>query len=204
MTLSKICPRLHPSAYLSINLRINWIISRIPCRISKIIFVQGSYESLAMPNGKTRQYCKITVCYKWGWALYFTLYNVSTYLGTLLDITCLFGCQRLPSAQIDYIFHKAQRTVRLNNKIPPKIRLKKVVTLHWLIILMLATIWQILKMKNLKRICTCISVVWITLRNHIKLINFWPILAIWNHCSVQRRTYSYFLLIDLCQYDSSI
>ena len=52
---------------LSMNMRINWIISRIPCGISKTIFVQGSYESLAMPNGKTRQgpfsmiqYCKIT------------------------------------------------------------------------------------------------------------------------------------------------
>ena len=31
------------------------IISGIPRGISKLIFVQGSYESLAMPNGKTRQ-----------------------------------------------------------------------------------------------------------------------------------------------------
>jgi hypothetical protein len=67
--LSKNSLRLGPSAYLSRNLRINWIISRIPCRISKIIFVQGSYESLAMLNSKTRQavfsmiqYCKIAVC----------------------------------------------------------------------------------------------------------------------------------------------
>ena len=67
--LSKICLWLHPSAYLSINLGIKWIISRIPRGISKIIFVQRSYESLAMLDGKTRQglfsmiqYCKITVC----------------------------------------------------------------------------------------------------------------------------------------------
>ena len=44
-----------PSAYLSIYLRIDWIMSRIPCGISEIIFVQGSYESLAMLDGKTRQ-----------------------------------------------------------------------------------------------------------------------------------------------------
>ena len=47
VTLFKICLRLRPSAYLSINLRKNWIISRIPRGISKIILVQGSYESLA-------------------------------------------------------------------------------------------------------------------------------------------------------------
>ena len=70
MTLSKICLRLCPSAYLSINLGIKWIISRIPRGISKIIFVQVSYESLAILDGKTRQgpfsmiqYCKITVWY---------------------------------------------------------------------------------------------------------------------------------------------
>ena len=39
-------------SYLSINLRIDWIIW---IWISKIIFVQGSYESLAMLDGKTRQ-----------------------------------------------------------------------------------------------------------------------------------------------------
>ena len=55
VTLSKICLRFRPSAYLSINLRINRIISGIPRGISKIIFVQGFYKSLAMPNGKTRQ-----------------------------------------------------------------------------------------------------------------------------------------------------
>ena len=37
VTLSKICLRLRPSAYLSINLRMNWIISRIPWGISKDI-----------------------------------------------------------------------------------------------------------------------------------------------------------------------
>jgi hypothetical protein len=35
--------------------RIDWIISRIPHRISKIIFVYGSYEFLAMLEGKTRE-----------------------------------------------------------------------------------------------------------------------------------------------------
>ena len=35
--------------------RINWIISRIPHRISKIIFVYGSYEFLAVLEGKIRE-----------------------------------------------------------------------------------------------------------------------------------------------------
>ena len=52
VTLSKICLRLRPNAYLSINLRINWIISRIPRWILKILFVLGFYEALAKPNGK--------------------------------------------------------------------------------------------------------------------------------------------------------
>ena len=39
VTLSRICLRLRPSAYLSLNLGTNLIISRIPQRISKIIFV---------------------------------------------------------------------------------------------------------------------------------------------------------------------
>ena len=33
----------------------NWIISRIPHRISKNIFAKGSYESLSMLEGKTRK-----------------------------------------------------------------------------------------------------------------------------------------------------
>ena len=40
---------------IRINLGIKWIISRIPRGISKIIFVQGSYESLVMLDGKNRQ-----------------------------------------------------------------------------------------------------------------------------------------------------
>ena len=35
--------------------RINWIISTIPHRISKILFVYGSYEFLAMLEGKIRE-----------------------------------------------------------------------------------------------------------------------------------------------------
>ena len=42
-----------PSMCLSERiLRMNWTISRIPCWISKNIFVLGSYESLAMLEGK--------------------------------------------------------------------------------------------------------------------------------------------------------
>ena len=46
-----LCPA--PSKCLSE--RINWIISRIPHRISKIIFVYGSYEFLAILEGKIRE-----------------------------------------------------------------------------------------------------------------------------------------------------
>ena len=38
-----------------LTLRINWIISRILHWISKIIFVYGSYEFLAMLEGKIRE-----------------------------------------------------------------------------------------------------------------------------------------------------
>ena len=34
---------------------VDWIISRIPHRISKILFVYGSYEFLAMLEGKIRE-----------------------------------------------------------------------------------------------------------------------------------------------------
>ena len=65
LTFSKKCPA--PSKCLSE--RINWIISTIPHRISKILFVYGSYEFLAMLESKIReapffkvQSGKITVC----------------------------------------------------------------------------------------------------------------------------------------------
>ena len=55
-----------PSKALSV--RINWITSRIPQRISKILFVLGSYEYLERLKGKIRvtpfikvQSTKITV-----------------------------------------------------------------------------------------------------------------------------------------------
>ena len=57
VTLSKTFLRHHPSVYLSLNLGINWIISRIPQRIS--IFYYGSYKFLAILE--QIQYCKITV-----------------------------------------------------------------------------------------------------------------------------------------------
>ena len=69
VTLSKICLRLHPSAYLSINLGIDWIVSRIPCGISKILFVQGwRMAELDRSLFSMIQYCKITVwsCIDWG------------------------------------------------------------------------------------------------------------------------------------------
>jgi len=52
LTLSKKCLRLRPNA---LSERINWIISTIPHRISKILFVYGSYEFLAMLEGKIRE-----------------------------------------------------------------------------------------------------------------------------------------------------
>ena len=53
LTLSKQCLRPAPSKCLSE--RINWIISTIPHRISKILFVYGSYQFLAMLEGKIRE-----------------------------------------------------------------------------------------------------------------------------------------------------
>ena len=55
LTLSKKCLRLRLAPSKCLSERINWIISRIPRWISKNIFVQGSYESLAMLEGKTRK-----------------------------------------------------------------------------------------------------------------------------------------------------
>ena len=69
LTLSKKCLRLRPAPSKCLSERINWIISTIPHRISKNLFVYGSYEFLAMLEGKIREgpfsmfhYCKITVC----------------------------------------------------------------------------------------------------------------------------------------------
>ena len=69
LTLSKKCLRLRPALSKCLSERINWIISTIPHRISKILFVYCSYELLAMLEGKIReapffkvQSCKITVC----------------------------------------------------------------------------------------------------------------------------------------------
>ena len=55
LTLSKKYHRLCLAPSKCLSERINWIISRIPHRISKIIFVYGSYEFLAMLQGKIRE-----------------------------------------------------------------------------------------------------------------------------------------------------
>ena len=55
LTLSKKCLRLHPAPSKCLSERINWIISTIPHRISKILFFYGSYEFLAMLEGKIRE-----------------------------------------------------------------------------------------------------------------------------------------------------
>jgi len=55
LTLSKKCLRLRPALSMCLSERINWIISRIPHRISKILFVYGSYEFLAVLEGKIRE-----------------------------------------------------------------------------------------------------------------------------------------------------
>ena len=54
LTLSKKCLRLQPALSKCLSERINWIFSTIPHRISKILFVHGSYEFLAMVEGKIR------------------------------------------------------------------------------------------------------------------------------------------------------
>ena len=54
LTLSKKCLRLRPAPSKCLSERINWIIWRIPHRISKILFVYSSYEFLAMLEGKIR------------------------------------------------------------------------------------------------------------------------------------------------------
>ena len=72
LTLSKKCLRLRPAPSKYLSERINWTISTIPHRISKILFVYGSYDFLAMLEGKIReapffkvQSCKITVWFGW-------------------------------------------------------------------------------------------------------------------------------------------
>ena len=54
LTLSKKCLKLCPALSMCLSDRINWIISRIPHRISKILFVYGYYEFLAMLEGAVR------------------------------------------------------------------------------------------------------------------------------------------------------
>ena len=70
LTLFKKYLGLRPAPSKCLSERINWIISGIPHRISKILFVYGSYEFLAMLEDKIRetpffkvQYGKIIVCY---------------------------------------------------------------------------------------------------------------------------------------------
>merc|ERR1719278_1567618 len=55
LTLSKKCHRFRPALSKCLFERINWIISTIPHRISKILFVYGFYEFLAMLEGKVRE-----------------------------------------------------------------------------------------------------------------------------------------------------
>ena len=69
LNLFIICLRIHPAPSKCLSQRISWIISRIPHRISKILFALGADEFLAMLEGKVReapffkvQSGKITVC----------------------------------------------------------------------------------------------------------------------------------------------
>ena len=55
LTLFKKYLGLRPAQSKCLSERINWIISGIPHRISKILFVYGSYEFLAMLEGKIRE-----------------------------------------------------------------------------------------------------------------------------------------------------
>ena len=55
LTLSQKLLRVRPAPSKFLSERINWIISTIPHRISQILFVYGSYEFLAMLEGKFRE-----------------------------------------------------------------------------------------------------------------------------------------------------
>ena len=55
LNLSQKFLRLRPAPSKCLSERINWIISTIPHRISKILFVYGSYEFLAVVEGKIRE-----------------------------------------------------------------------------------------------------------------------------------------------------
>ena len=55
LTLSKKCLRLRPAPSKCLFESLDWIISRIPHRIAKILFVYGSYEFLATLEGKIRE-----------------------------------------------------------------------------------------------------------------------------------------------------
>ena len=55
LTLSQKFLRLCPAPSKCLFERINWIISRIPHRISKILFALGADEFLAMLKGKIRE-----------------------------------------------------------------------------------------------------------------------------------------------------
>ena len=55
LTLSKKCLRLCPNPSKCLSKRINWIISRIPHRISKILFALGADEFLAVQESKIRE-----------------------------------------------------------------------------------------------------------------------------------------------------
>ena len=55
LTLSKKCLRLRPALSKFLSEEINRIISTIPHRISKILFVYGSYEFSGMLEGKIRE-----------------------------------------------------------------------------------------------------------------------------------------------------
>jgi hypothetical protein len=55
MTSFEVLSKCHYLTFSKKCLRINWIISRIPHRISKILFVYGSYEFLAMLEGRIKE-----------------------------------------------------------------------------------------------------------------------------------------------------
>ena len=55
LTSSRKCLRLRPAPSKRLSEKINWIIARIPHRISKILFIDGSNELPAMLKGKIRE-----------------------------------------------------------------------------------------------------------------------------------------------------
>ena len=109
LTFSKKCLRLCPALSMCLSEKINQIISRNPHRTSKILFVYGSYEFLAMLVGKIGeapfQSGKITV-----WLQY-------NYLLAITQISSLAFCTAYLAVGYIFYVHLTFREKERNNNI---------------------------------------------------------------------------------------